>query len=255
MEYILSYTLFTDVYQMLIIGFIIMFSQIIYASLGFGSGMFAISILAYLYGRLDFIVPMFTIVCLPTELYITIKDRKEINLRTSGIFLIIIIPALLYGSVLLRNSQNKIFLLLLGLIILLLSAYYLFFEDKLKFALKQFYWIPFFGIISGILGGLFGMAGPPLILYFKHIKLSKSEFRVALLSIFSVMTFFRIIFYSFLGIISCDLIMTSLSVTIFALIGLCIGNLLHSHISEFFFKKITAITLIVSAVLIIIKNI
>jgi len=251
---LIDHLLFTDLNQFIIISIIILFSQIIYATLGFGSGMFAISIMAFLFGKLEFIVPFFTLVCLPTELVISYKDRKEINIRNTWIFLIGIIPALFLGSILLKNSENKIFLLILGSIILLLSLYYLIGEKRYKFDLKGFLWVPLFSIISGVLGGLFGMAGPPLIFYHKHKKLTKRQFRVALLSIFVVMTFFRIVFYFFLDIINLSLILTSLSVVPFALIGLWMGNKLHHIVPENIFRIIVSIALGISGLLIIFKN-
>lgn len=249
-----DYLLFSDLNQFIIIGIIILISQIIYATLGFGSGMFAISIMAFLYGKLEFIVPFFTLVCLPTEILISYKDRSEINLKNTWIFLIGIIPALLVGSILLKNSENRIYLLILGSIILLLAIYYIIGEKRFKFDFKGFLWVPIFSIFSGVLGGLFGMAGPPLIFYHKHKNLNKRQFRVALLSIFVIMTFFRVVFYFFLKIITPAMILTSLSVVPFALIGLWLGNKLHHIVPENVFRILISVALGISGLLIILKN-
>lgn len=251
---ILEMTSFGDLQQLIITGIIILISQIIYSTLGFGSGMFAISILAFLYGDLDFIVPFFTLLCLPTEAYISFKDRQLINLRNTWIFLIMIIPALLLGSILLKNADNPIYLIILGSIIIILSFYYLFAENIHRFKLEHFFWIPFFGSISGIFGGLFGMAGPPLIFFFKHKDLTKKQFRASLLSIFTFMTLFRIIFYTALKIIDLKIIITGIIMSPFALAGLLLGYLLHEKIPEKTFKTITSIALAISGFIVIMKN-
>ena len=231
-----------------------MVSQIIYSTIGFGSGMFAISILALLYGKLELFVPFFILLCLPTELIITIKDHKLINFKKIRIFLITIIPFLFIGSLLLRQAENLIVLIILGILILTLAIYHLFLENRFKFKLKHSIWIPFFGSISGILGGLFGMAGPPLIFYFKNSKLTKRYFRVALLSIFIFMTFFRLLFYTGLNLLTKQIFMSSIIILPFSLLGLVIGYKLHTIVSEHIFKKITSIALFISGFLIILKN-
>src|SRR6056297_399743 len=162
----------------------IFISQIIYSTIGFGSGMFAISMLAMLYGKIDFFVPFFILVCLPTELFISYKDKDYINFKKTWYFILSIFPLLFLGSYLLSNAKNVLLLLILGTVIIILSLYHLFYEDKVKPDLSHPLWVPFFGSLSGLLGGLFGMAGPPLIFYFKANDFSKKAFRVALMSIF-----------------------------------------------------------------------
>ncbi|TYB31078.1 MAG: sulfite exporter TauE/SafE family protein [Candidatus Mcinerneyibacterium aminivorans] len=252
---ILRNTIFSNIHQFIIISSIIFLSQIIYSTIGFGSGMFAISMLAMLYGKIDFFVPFFILVCLPTELVISFKDREYINFKKTWYFIISIFPLLFLGSYLLSNAENILLLIALGAVIILLSIYHLFFEDILKPDLTHPIWIPIFGSLSGLLGGLFGMAGPPLIFYFKTNNFQKRAFRVALMSIFLAMTFMRITMYTGFGLFNFQLILSSLMVLPFALAGLYVGSLFHSIIPEKTFRNITSVVLLFSGILIILKNI
>lgn len=254
MTALLTQTFIPSFELFLLFGFIIFISQLVYAAIGFGSGMIAISMLALIFGKLELIVPFFIIVCLPTELYISLKDRHLINIKKTLWFTLIIAPPLFLGSYLLKESPGTLTLIMLGSIVVLLAIYYLFFEETLIPELKHRGWIPFFGGLSGILGGMFGISGPPLIFYFKSIRLYKQEFRAALMSIFLPMTLFRITFYTTLGYFNKELITTSLSMIPCALLGLFAGAYLHHIIPEKLFKKITSFVLLLSGLMIILRN-
>ena len=113
--------------------------------------------------------------------------------------------------------------------------------------------MPFFGSISGVLGSLFGIAGPPLIVYFKTKKVDKSYFRVVLLSIFLFMGFLKFIAYLAFGLYSEKIFISVITVLPFSLLGLYLGNLAHDIIPENLFKKFTSVILLISGVILIIK--
>jgi len=250
----LSETLFSSPGQFLIIGFIILISQFIYASLGFGSGMFAISVLSLLYGKVDLFVPYFVLMCLPTESLITWKERKLMKPAKVRSLIIAVTLPLIIGSWLLKRTHGSLLYYLLGSIVILLSLYHLFWEEKFRPSLGSPLWVPGIGLFSGLLGGLFGMSGPPLIFYFKAAGFKKREFRAALLTIFFFMTMIRLFSYLFLGLFTTSLLLSVLITYPFALAGLWAGSLAHDRIDEKAFKTATTLVLLVSGVLIILKN-
>jgi uncharacterized membrane protein YfcA len=247
-------TFFESTLQIIIISSIIFLSQFIYSAIGFGAGMFAISLLTLIYGDISFFVPFFVMLCFPTETYISLKDRKQIDFRHNWKFLLFIVPALFFGAFILDREGDQSLQTALGVVIIILSVYYLFFEHKISLSLKSRLWFLVFGGISGFLGGLFGMAGPPLIFYFKSIKLGKREFRVALLSLFLAMTFFRLIFYYFLDNYSWKMLYSAMFMIPFVLLGLLTGVIAHDRIPEEKFKTVTSVVLFICGILIVLKN-
>ena len=240
--------------QFLIIGLIILISQFIYAALGFGSGMFAISILSLLYGKVDIFVPYFVLMCLPTESLITWKERKLLKPGNVRSLIIAVTLPLIAGSWLLKRAQGSLLYYLLGFIVILLSIYHLFWEEKFRPSLRSPLWVPGIGLFSGLLGGLFGMSGPPLIFYFKAAGYRKREFRAALLTIFFFMSIIRLISYLFLDLFTWSLLISVLITYPFAMAGLWAGSIAHNRIDEKAFKTATTLVLLVSGVLIILKN-
>lgn len=250
-----DFSFFDSLSQFLIIGSIVFLSQFVYSVAGFGSGMVAISLLALLYGDIDQFVPFFILHCIPTELYVSIQDRDKIDYKNNWIFIAFIVPFLFLGSFMLKKQSNQILLVLLGLLIVSLAVYYLLYEDKIHLNIRNNrWWIVFFSALSGVGGGLFAIGGPPLIFYFKSIRLNKIEFRVALLSIFLAITIFRIIIYLILDFYSWAIVWASVLTFPFTLFGLYMGILWHHKISETVFKKLTSTLLLISGLLILLKS-
>jgi len=246
---------FTSSQEFLIIAMIICISQFIYAALGFGSGMFAISVLSLLYGKIDFFVPYFVLMCLPTETFITWKERKLMKPGKVRSLIVAVTLPLIAGSWLLKRAHGSLLYYCLGAIVILLSLYHLFWEKKFKPSLTSPLWVPGIGLFSGLLGGLFGMSGPPLIFYFKAAGFKKREFRAALLTIFFFMSVIRLISYLFLGLFTVPLLLSVLMTYPFALAGLWAGSFAHERINEQVFKVATSLVLLTSGILIILKNI
>ena len=250
----LELTLFDSINKLIIISIIIFISQFIYSSVGFGSGMFAISLLALLYKDISLFVPFFLLLCIPTEIIISFKDRAKIDYKHNWRFLLFIFPAIILGAFVLNSQHNIILTIMLGSLIMILSIYYLFFEKKINLHFNNKSWFLIVGSMSGFLGGLFGMSGPPLIFYFKSIKLNKQEFRVALISIFFAMSLFRIIVYMILKIYTQEMLLSSLLLLPFAFSGLFLGMFFHNKIQENIFKRFTSIILFICGLLIVLKN-
>ncbi len=245
-----------DVSSLFIAGFIVFAGQIVYAALGFGSGLISVSIWALLYGDIRLFVPAFLLLCLPTEVFVTIKDFKKISFKESSIFLIFIIPALVLATWWLKFASEPWMLIILGLIIITVSVYYFFFEnnDTIHFKPNNIL-VAIFGFLSGVLGGLFTMSGPPLVFYFKGIGFSKSQFRASLMGIFCVMSFVRFITYASFGFFTNQVLMSAAWLMPFSLAGLIAGLLIHSKLNESLFQKITSLLLLMTGFLLIIKNV
>jgi uncharacterized protein len=251
---LLSQTIFQGWGQYVLVGVIVFLGQFIYTAIGFGSGMVTISLLALFFGNINVFVPFFLLLCLPTELTVSFKDREHIDFHRTGKFLLFIFPGLIAGAYLLKSSPDRGLVIWLGVIVSLLAVYYLFFEEKTTFTLKNRAWIPFFGGISGLLGGVYGISGPPLIVYFKALKMDKTSFRVALLSIFLAMSIFRTGLYAAIHLYTLPILTSTIFALPFALLGVLTGMHAHHRIPEQLFRRITSVVLLASGILLLFKN-
>ena len=254
LDSVIQATFFTSMSHLAIVGFVVFLGQVVYAAVGFGSGMVTISLLALIYGKLDSFVPFFLLLCIPTELYVAYRDRKLINFGNIGTLILAVLPTIVLGGLFLKEFAGPGLELLFGVLVSLLALYYLFFEDKWLLDVKGTFPLVIVGLLSGLLGSMFGLSGPPLIFYFKARKLKKQEFRVALLSIFFLMSLLRVVVYGAMGLYSAAVLKSAFVTLPFVFIGLLIGAALHHHISEELFLRLTSFLLLISGALLLARH-
>lgn len=77
---------------------------------------------------------------------------------------------------------------ILGLMLIFLSFYFSFFKEKIqKFIKPNAGWMLGTGSVSGVMGGLFGMHGPPIVLYLIASEPSKNHY-MGMIQTYAVIT-------------------------------------------------------------------
>ena len=100
-----------------------------------------------------------------TSLAMVIQMRRLINWKN---ILFPLLGCLLatYGAVnFIKRQENELLLMLLGAVLLLLSVYFFFFSGKLRLRPSWYAGLTA-GVLSGVMGGMFSMGGPPVVIYF-----------------------------------------------------------------------------------------
>jgi hypothetical protein len=245
---------FSSIEELLAVAAIVAVGQIVYALAGFGSGMVSVSLFALAFGDLKFFVPVFLLLCLPTEITVTWQSRKLQNWRRTALVLAAALPTLAAGAWLLGAIDATSLAFFLGLLIVVLGLYYLLLEERLRLTFSKKWHLIAASASGGILGGLFGVAGPPLILYFKSLRLDKDAFRAALIGIWLCMTCVKIPMYAGLGLYSTRSLWWALILLPASLAGARLGLGLHARVSERAFRRITSLLLVISGVLLALQN-
>jgi len=102
------------------------------------------------------------------------------------------------------------------------------------------------GFLSGFLGGMVSMSGPPLVIYMKMVY-EKDFFRTQLIGIFLLGTAWRALLYFWQGIPMRIPPAALFVFFIFLLGGLALGNRIHLQVSELSFNKVIAVILLIPA--------
>ncbi len=101
------------------------------------------------------------------------------------------------------------------------------------------------GLISGLLGGSVGQAGPPVIMYSLSRDWEKNTLRTTLLTYFTFLCVISILSYWKLGLVGRDTVITAAITIVPALVVSYIAVLLKNLASEASFRRAILVTVIV----------
>ena len=110
------------------------------------------------------------------------------------------------------------------------------------------------GLVSGVLTGLFGTGGPPVIIWYHLSAADKTVFRGHLMTIFLLMTIVRVPSYMATGLVTAPRLWSSLAVLPAVLLGAWIGHRLHVRISDRLFQALVCVLLVLLGAMLLIRH-
>ena len=219
---------------------------------GFANTLVFTSILTFGTANIN-ISPVELILGYPTNLIISIKERKAIIPRIVISLAIMVIIGSLGGALFLKNADTTLIKIIFGVLVILVGIEMLLRELSQKKAKNSKVLLTIISILSGFLCGLYGV-GALLGAYIGRTTDDLKSFKANICTVFIIENTFRIILYLIYGIITMESLKRALILSPFMLIGLGAGMLSAGKISERIVKKIVIILLIVSGIALILAN-
>lgn len=172
-----------DILTFVLVAVITLFGSYIQGVTGFGFGIFSMMFLPHILLYTEGNLLSSTLSSL-SSLFTVILIIRNVNWKN---LLFPVLGCLLstYMAVSFIKTQNsKTLVMLLGIALVILSVYFFFFTDKIK--IKATWYSGFTaGIVSGIMGGMFAIGGPPVVIYFIQSEESSEKY-VATISAYFV---------------------------------------------------------------------
>jgi hypothetical protein len=219
-------------------------AALIYATVG--AGMFAVSLLALLLPDLTDIVVVLLILSLLTEIWVLSQTWRETNRPLMLGLLVPMIMGLIGGTYILATADVTYLKQLLGIVVMFAGGWFLLGRSSAgatgaRHRADARFWLSVpVGLLSGILGGLFGTGGPPVIIYLRGFGLSKGTFRATILSFFFVMSAARTVAYSSGGLLTTTQLYAALWLLPGTLAGTLLGMHVHRQLPDATFQRIVA---------------
>jgi uncharacterized membrane protein YfcA len=247
-------TIFDSIPQFLIVCLIVAVAEAVYVLLGFGAGLIAVGTMALLLPELKDAVVLLLLVNLPAELWVVRSSLRKISWRGVLVIFIGVALGIPLGTWWLRWGDASFLLVLLGVFLVAVGAVFLFIRSPRWRRMAPWIAAPV-GVLSGILTGLFGTGGPPLILYYQLTGSDKAAFRGNLMAIFLLMTTVRVPSYAVFGLITAPRLWSALAVMPAVIVGAVIGNRIHLRIEEATFRRLVSAALLVIGLLLLIPGV
>ncbi len=158
---------------------VIFVATLIRSTFGFGEALVAVPLLA-LRIPITTAAPLAVLVSVVVAGVVVMQDWRHIEMRSAAGLVISALFGLPLGLLLLARGNEHAVKILLGALILLFSLYSLVFGSRLHLVRDHRLWLWGSGFCSGILGGAYGMNGPPLAVYGSLRRWSPQHFRATL---------------------------------------------------------------------------
>lgn len=178
---------------------VVFVATLIRSTLGFGEALVAVPLLAL---RLPVPVaaPLAVLVSVAMASVIVLQDWRHVQLHSAAALILAALPGIPLGVLLLAKGNDHIVKLTLGVTIIGFSLYSLADRSTLHLRHDHRGWLIGCGFASGVLGGAYGMNGPPLAVYGALRRWSPQHFRATLQGYFLVASLAGLIGYAILGI-------------------------------------------------------
>jgi len=158
---------------------IIFLATLIRSAFGFGEALVAVPLLAFCI-PLGVAAPLAVLVSITVAAIVVVQDWKHIHLFSTGWLVLSSLFGIPLGLLLLTSSHQRLVKGTLAVIIMLFSGYALLGRSPLVLKRDSRAWLLACGFCAGVLGGAYGMNGPPLVVYGAMRRWSAQHFRATL---------------------------------------------------------------------------
>ncbi len=220
---------------------------------GFGNTLIVNGGLAFIREN-RFITPIDTLLGLPVNIFMVIREWRYIRFSIVLPLLISVGSGIFPGIFLLDSVNDRILKSVLALVLLAISIDFFKTGKKEKKEIKHVRLvIVITGFLSGILTGLYGI-GVLVPAVLSRMGLNRRDFRGSICFLFTAESIIRITGYYLSGIINRNIIMNFLVLIPAAASGVILSRFIDRNIDENMIRRIVIIVLILSAVMLLVKN-
>jgi uncharacterized protein len=158
---------------------IVFVATLIRSAFGFGEALVAVPLLAFSI-PLGVAAPLAVLVSITVAGIVVVQDWKKIHLQSTGWLVFASMFGIPLGLLLLTSSHQRMVKGALAVIIMMFSVYSLIGRTPLELRRDSRGWLLACGFCAGVLGGAYGMNGPPLVVYGAMRRWTAQQFRATL---------------------------------------------------------------------------
>jgi len=158
---------------------VVFLATFIRSTFGFGEALIAVPLLA-LSLPIGIAAPVAVLLSITIAAVVVAQDWRKIHVRSTGRLLAPTFVGIPLGIALLASVHQSLVKGVLAVVIVAFSGYFLLVKRPPELQNDSRAWLLSCGFLAGVLGGAYGMNGPPLVLYGALRRWSPQHFRATL---------------------------------------------------------------------------
>jgi uncharacterized membrane protein YfcA len=143
---------------------VVFVATLIRSALGFGEALLAVPLLV-LRIPLEIAAPLAVLISITIAFVVVAQDWRRVHMRSTGWLIFATLFGIPLGLLLLTSSHQRVVKAALAVVIIAFSAYSLIGDKPPELKADSVPWLLGCGFAAGVLGGAYGMNGPPLAIY------------------------------------------------------------------------------------------
>ena len=141
---------------------VVFLATFIRSAFGFGEALVAVPLLALLI-PVSVAAPLAVLVSVTVAGFVVVQDHSDLDFRSAGWLVLFTLPGIPLGLLLLKSVPEPVVKIALACVVIAFALYSLLGTLPRALTNDRLSW--FFGFSAGVLGGAYGMNGPPLVIY------------------------------------------------------------------------------------------
>jgi uncharacterized membrane protein YfcA len=156
---------------------VVFLATLIRSAFGFGEALVAVPLLAFLI-PVEVAAPVAVLASITVAAVAMVQDWRKVHLRSARLLILSTMPGIPLGLLVLTRVAGPVVKAALGVVIIGFAAYSLLGRGRYELKDDRLAWL--FGLGAGVMGGAYGMNGPPLVIYGSLRRWDPTRFRATL---------------------------------------------------------------------------
>jgi uncharacterized protein len=205
---------------------------------------------------LKVLIPAWTLIGLVASITLFGRDRRHVAWGDIARLVPTCVIGILVGLYLFKTLDSAVLAKGLGVLVLLygLCSLLASWRPPARWSVSPRVVAPIVGLVGGIVGTTFGtMASVFFAMYFDALRRAKEQFRATMNAILLALVILRGAGYWAVGEYTRDVLVTTAIALPMMLVGIFIGNRVHTGLSELAFRRLVSGALIVSGLALLVR--
>ena len=220
---------------------------------GFGFGIFIMTMLPFFLPTYGEATTLSGLLAITTSAVIVWRMREYVAWWRLWPILLTFIVVSTIAIFALKRIEDHVLRQILGVALILVSIYFAVFSQKIKLPTTKRVQVGA-GTLSGLMGGFFGMQGPPAVLYFIQSEPTKERYMAMTQTYFLIGNVMMTVVRAYNGFFTTTVLTDYLFGLGGVIIGTCLGAFVFKRIPNRLFRYIVYAYIAVSGVIILLSS-